>query len=132
MTFLAVLSSLLVPPLLDRLLRLMVAGAVQLICVAARRGVQWTPCTRCRQAKPGALRFVYVTVYHAEERVTYRLKLCRDCYPQLMADIEMDAESRQDDGGWLTVEQRVAQLGSTAASPTSASRKPTRTARKST
>lgn len=132
MTFLIVLSRLLLPPLFERLLRLILGVAAQLLYVAARRFVQWTPCTRCRQAKPGALRFVYVTVYVSETRVTYRLKLCRDCYPQLMADVEMDGESREDDGEWLTVEARVALLASTAAGKSGGSRTRTRTAQKST
>lgn len=66
----------------------------------------WSPCSNCRQTRPGSLVFVYLTVFKEKVKHSLRVRLCEECMDTLLADVVAVAEARGSMGEWLFPEQR--------------------------
>jgi hypothetical protein len=69
--------------------------------------MSWTPCSNCRQTRPGRLRFVYLATFEGERRISHRLRLCADCYEGFIPELQRIAEEQDQLGRWLAPEARV-------------------------
>lgn len=69
--------------------------------------MSWSPCSNCRRTDNGRLRFAYLATFEGQERFSYRVRYCNDCFEALLTDVIHTAEVQNSAGQWIAQEENA-------------------------